>query len=166
MYTACACVHVLFENTKPVWQAQLVWFCFAVAESGHAEHCAAAARENVLPPHALHAPSPSLSLYVPGAHPAHFPSVPVYPIPHTKKQNVLFSPEIVPFVHGRHCPCAVVVKLALQKHELLLGTDVLVLLQLSHAAAPGAFLYVPTAHAAHGPPPGPLVPGGHMQSAL
>jgi hypothetical protein len=56
--------------------------------------------------------------------------------------------------------------LALQKHEVLPGTDVLVLPHASHTAAPGAFLYVPTAHALHGPPPGPLVPGGHMQLAL
>jgi hypothetical protein len=159
-------VHVLFKNAKPGLQAQLVWSCFAVAESGQAEHCAAAARENVLLPHALHVASPFVSLYVPGAHPTHFPSVPVYPIPHTKKQNVLFSPEIMPSMHGRHCPSAVVVKLALQKHELLPGTDVVVLLHASHAASPVAFLYVPAAHALHGPPPGPLVPGGHMQPAL
>ena len=166
MYTACVCAHVSFENSKPGLHAQLPWFCFAVAENGHVEHCAAAARENVLPLQAMHVPSPSVSLYVPDAHPTQFPSVPVYPLPHTKKQNVLFSPEIMPSMHGRHCPSPVVVKLALQKHELLPGTDVLVLLHASHAAAPVAFLYVPTAHALHGPPPGPLVPGGHMQFAL
>jgi hypothetical protein len=83
MYTARVCVHELFQNTKPGLQAQLVWFCFVVAESGHAEHCAAAPRENVLPLHASQVPSPSLSLYVPGAHPTQFPTVPVYPALHT-----------------------------------------------------------------------------------
>ena len=56
--------------------------------------------------------------------------------------------------------------MALQKHELLPGTDVFVLLQLSHLAAPVAFLYVPTAHAVHGPPSGPVEPIGHTHPVL
>jgi hypothetical protein len=56
--------------------------------------------------------------------------------------------------------------LALQKQELLPGTDVFVLLQLSHLAAPVAFLYVPAAQGAHGPPSGPVVPSGHTQPVL
>jgi hypothetical protein len=56
--------------------------------------------------------------------------------------------------------------LARQKHDALPGADVLVLLQLSHRAAPVAFLYVPTAHELHGPLSGPVVPTGHTQPAL
>ena len=67
---------------------------------------------------------------------------------------------------GRHSPFSAVEKFALQKHELLPGTDVLVLPQSSHGDAPDAFLYVPAPHAMHGPPSGPLVPGGHKQPSL
>jgi hypothetical protein len=56
--------------------------------------------------------------------------------------------------------------LAWQKHDTLPGADVLVLLQLSHRAAPVAFLYVPAAQAEHGPLSGPVVPTGHTQPAL
>jgi hypothetical protein len=56
--------------------------------------------------------------------------------------------------------------LALQKQELLPGTDVFVLLQLSHLAAPVAFLYVPTAHEVQGPPSGPVLPMGQTQPVL
>jgi hypothetical protein len=95
---------------------------------------------------------------------AHLPSI--SDVPFGQKQNVLFSREIMPFMHGRHSPFSAVEKFALQKHELLPGTDVLVLPQSSHGDAPDAFLYVPAPHALHGPPSGPLVPGGHKQPSL
>jgi hypothetical protein len=56
--------------------------------------------------------------------------------------------------------------LALQKQDALPATEVFVLLQLSHRAAPVAFLYVPTAHELHGPPSGPVVPIGQTQPML
>jgi hypothetical protein len=34
----------------------------------------------------------------------------------------------------------------------------------AHSPEPEAFLYVPTAHAAHGPPSGPVYPALHAQS--
>jgi hypothetical protein len=38
--------------------------------------------------------------------------------------------------------------------------------QLVHAALPCAPLYVPAAHAVHGPPSSPVYPGAHLQSVL
>jgi hypothetical protein len=87
-------------------------------------------------------------------------------VPFGQKHVALFSREIMPLVHGMQSPELVVTKFALQKHAALPGTDVLVLLQLSHAASPLAFLNVPAAHAAHGPPSGPVVPAGHTQPAV
>jgi hypothetical protein len=56
--------------------------------------------------------------------------------------------------------------LALQKQELLPGTDVFVLLQCVHAASPETFLYVPAAQGPQAPPSGPVVPIGHTQPVL
>jgi hypothetical protein len=69
-------------------------------------------------------------------------------------------------MHGSQSPVSVVTKFALQKHAALPATEVLVLLQLSHAADPVALLYVPAAHATHAPPSGPVVPAGHTQPSV
>jgi len=64
-----------------------------------------------------------------------------------------------------HVPSTSAVPLG-QKHDVPPSTDVFVLLQLAHAASPVASLYVPTAHAVHGPPSGPVVPTGQTQPVL
>jgi len=86
--------------------------------------------------HAVHAPAPGESLYLPVSHTLHVPPLgPVYPALHSQSSRASLA-----------------------------AGDVELPGHVEHAAGPGESLYLPSSHAVHVPPLGPVYPAMHAQS--
>jgi hypothetical protein len=125
----------------------------------HARHVAAddafAVSENVLTLHRLHALAPIDGLYLPAPHAkqgvAAPPPGPVYPGAHLHAVT-----SVLPFtdvVNGGHA-----LQYADADTSMYVSTG-----QDTHGAVPFVALYLPSAHAAHGPPSAPSYPALHEQ---
>jgi hypothetical protein len=159
----------------------------AYVSGAHAAQALAPAAANVPAAHAAHAALPEAFLNVPAAHGAHTaPAEPVCPASHSQSNTTALlagerefagqavhalapAAANVPAAHAAHTLAPAPAKApAAHATQSLAAVRPVAAWYVpaphgAHAFAPEAFLNVPTAHAAHGPPSGPLQPAWHTQ---